>query len=63
MQGKAGGLGGMAQLSVLEGLLCAERRTCDKITESYMCTHTNTPVWRVQFELSSRGCGMSISWF
>jgi len=32
MQGRAGGLAGMAQLSVLEGLLCAQRHTCDKIT-------------------------------
>lgn len=51
-RGRQGALG-MA-VECLEGLLCAERRLSDKMTESYMCTHTDTPVWRVQFELSSR---------
>lgn len=61
--GEVRGPCGDGTVSVLEGLLFAQRHTCDKITESYTCTHTKAPVWRVQFELSSRGCGMSVSWF
>lgn len=64
--GEGTGPGGMAQLRCLGGAVVCRKTTCtcDKNDrEPHVHTYTDTPIMWVQFELSSRGCGMSISWF